>query len=96
MCCFWPSVLCVSSAEAVIRRYGASFRNAVVFHSRSLLLLLCGQKCLNRRMIKWLEEYADTYQEKHFFESPFLEVLLVERAVIPPLLLQAVLPTKSL
>lgn len=33
------------------------FRNAIVFNPRSLLLLLCGHKCLNKRMMRLLEVY---------------------------------------
>lgn len=64
----------------------------MLFHSRSLLLLLCGHKCLNRRVMKFLEVYADSYHEEHFFESTFIKVLLVEEAVtLLCLVLQAVL-----
>lgn len=89
-CCAW---LCLPSGS-FLGTLSHCFRNAIVFNSRSLLLLLCGHKCLNRRVIKLLEVYADSYHKKHFFEGTFIKVLLVGGAVILPcLLLQAVLPT---
>lgn len=42
--------------------------------------------------MKFLEVYADSYHEEHFFESTFIKVLLVEEAVtLLCLVLQAVL-----